>query len=365
MQRDSSKNKFGRGKVLIIVFVWILLFAIPLLFGQFPNGINWKHIGKIWTEYGFVFLVFLINRLVLIPHLFFKGKKVGYFISISVLIIIIVSVVYVRTQRNQAQTNRLPGPPPFEQFENPPIRQPRTVGMQARPLVPAYANLLILTILLIGFDSGLLFFGKWMQSEQNKLKAEKESIKNKMDFLQTQISPHFFMNTLNNIHALVDIDTEEAKASIIKLSQLMDYMLYESQTTEVPLKQEMDFICSYVALMKLRFTDDVDIQLNIPNELPNVTIPPLLTIAFIENAFKYGISYTKTSFIHMHIQVDEEHYFMHVQNSIRPDKEERKNSGIGIENTRHRLDLIYGDRYSLAIHNENNAIFDVKLTLPL
>lgn len=359
----KSKDRIGREQILIIAFVWLLLFAIPILFGK-TNRMRWNHIIHIWTEYLFVFIIFLINRLLLIPQLFFKGKKVAYFIAIIAIITLSTTTIYVRSKNNQPLVTQTIREFPPLQPQQPPVFRPDIQDRIQPEFIPPYGNLLMLTILLIGFDSGLLFFSKWTQSEQNKLKVEKESIKNKMDFLQTQISPHFFMNTLNNIHALVDIDTEEAKAAIIKLSQLMDYMLYESQTSGVALTHEMDFIKSYIELMKLRFTDDVGIAMDIPSVLPDVKIPPLLSISFIENAFKHGISYESQSFVNISLYTDDKNLTFNIKNSVHSAKDKKKNSGIGIENARKRLDLIYGNNYVLNISSNENT-YNVNLIIPV
>lgn len=367
------KHRAGSLQFLLIILVWLLLFIIPLLFGDFTNGIKWDHIFKVWREYSFLFVIFLANHFVLMPYLFFREKRSLYFASIISLILLFSAFLYFgqfnapEPQLSEfAPPHMGPGGPRDDPFNDPFIGPKMGPEMQGpREFIPPYANLFIMSILLIGFDSGLLFFSKWMKSEQNKLEAEKESIKSKMAFLQNQVSPHFFMNTLNNIHALVDIDKEEAKESIIKLSRMMDYMLYESQTSSIALKQEIDFIKSYVDLMKLRFTNDVDILLEISADLPPVKVPPLLTISFIENAFKYGVSYESPSFIHIYLDVSDNQLSFRVINSVHPGKEKRKNSGIGIQNTRSRLDLIYDNNYDLIINNENNRIFDVKLNIPL
>jgi LytS/YehU family sensor histidine kinase len=299
------------------------------------------------------------------PQLFFKGSRGLYFTAIISIIIFSSAIFYITQELPNSGTIEFP-PPPHE---------PRSIAFEQpslepgpREFIPPYANLLIMSILILGFDSGIIFFSKWMRAEQNKLKAEKESIENKMAFLQNQISPHFFMNTLNNIHALVDIDTGEAKEAIIKLSQMMDYMLYESQTAKISLKQEIEFINSYVDLMKLRFTDDVEVRVQMPDNIPMVKMPPLLTISFIENAFKYGVSYEAPSFIHINIEIDDDQTrlaFM-VHNTIHSANEKKKNSGIGLQNARNRLDLIYGKNYQLTINNnENDHIFEVNLNIPL
>ncbi|MGQ1891504.1 sensor histidine kinase [Thermophagus sp. OGC60D27] len=361
--KKKTGNKEGSLPLLLTAAVWLLMFVIPLLFGDFTNGIKWDHILKIWKEYSVLFLIFLVNRFALMPRLFFKGRRTLYFVSILGIILISSALLYwVQIHPHHPELLPLmdpPGPGP-EAF-----RQPSPLPMP-REFIPPYANLFIMSILFIGFDSGILFFSKWMHAEQNKLKAEKESIENKMAFLQNQISPHFFMNTLNNIHALIDIDTEEAKEAVIKLSKMMDYMLYESQTAKISLQKEMDFINSYVDLMKLRFTDDVEIMVNQPKVVPPVKIPPLLTISFIENAFKYGISYESHSFIHIDIETDDKQLSFSVKNSTHPHTAKKRSSGIGIANARNRLDLIYGKDYRLSIRNdEKDHSFNVDLKIPL
>ncbi len=403
------KNKIERVQFLLPLMVWLLLFSIPLLFNENSESITWEHIFRIWKEYLILMVLFLINRFILMPYLFFKDKRKLYFISISSIIVLLAFGLYLfrpngmTPQMHEPQhigrngnlrpdingEKERPAPrnqegnlrPPMGREGNlqshigrqrelqPPINKEGNnqlpMNMGPREPIPPFANIIILGILLIGFDSGLLFFGKWMQSKQNQLSAEKENIKNKMAFLQNQVSPHFFMNTLNNIHALVDIDKEEAKEAIIKLSQMMDYMLYETQRSTSTLQQEIDFIQSYVELMKLRYTDDIDIKFEIPKTIPTVQIPPLLTISFIENAFKYGISYEKPSFIHIMMDITNNKFYFSIKNNIHSFQKKKKNSGIGIENTKHRLDLIFGKNYDLNIENKDNTTFEVKLNFPL
>jgi hypothetical protein len=355
------KNNIERVQLLLVVLVWLLLFAIPILFGESTDQINWHHIFKIWKEYSILFIIFLVNRYILMPYLFLKEQQISYFISITGIIILFSTLLFILQYTDRpAQPLDITLLPAGESQQ--PLGPPEEHG--PREFIPPYANLLIMSVLLIGFDSGLIFFSKWMVSKQNKLKAERESIANKMAFLKNQISPHFFMNTLNNIHALIDIDTEEAKDAIIKLSQMMDYMLYESQSQGISLKQEMDFTRSYVELMKLRITDKVDLKLEIPETLPQVKIPPLLTISFIENAFKYGVSYQSPSFIHIAVNVSPNRFVFMVENRIHQDIKQSKNSGIGIENTRKRLELLFGNNYELHI-DKHDDIFKVNLVFPI
>ena len=351
----------GRIQFILITLVWLLILTVPILFGEFKNGINWIHILKIWKEYSVVFVIFLINHFVLLPFLFFKGKRTYYALSISGLVVLLTAILYLSDGMHKIPQNR-PMMPPLHSESEHMLPPPRDGGRES---IPAYANLFIISILLIGFDTGLVFSMKWMQAEQNKLKIEKENVENKMAFLQNQISPHFFMNTLNNIHALVDISSEEAKDAIIKLSEMMSYMLYDSQTEKIALKKELEFIKSYVDLMKLRFTKDVQIILDIPNDIPNVRIPPLLTISLIENAFKHGISYEESSFIHIKYQIDENNLLFKIENSNHAKSDKIKNAGIGIANTCNRLNLIYKDKHMLTINQLPVNIFSVTLNIPI
>jgi len=359
--RKFLKHNLERVQLLLVVLVWLLLFAVPILFGESTDRINWDHIFNIWKEYSILLLIFLINRFILMPYLFFKNKWNAYFLSI-IGIIALFSGLFFFLYHSGQPSQSLDLPTPQAGGNHPAFGPP--MGPGPREFIPPFANLVIMSVLLIGFDSGLMFFSKWMVSEQKKLKVERESIANKMAFLQNQISPHFFMNTLNNIHALIDIDTEEAKAAIIKLSQMMDYMLYESQSQGISVKKEMEFIESYVELMKLRMTDDIDLKMEMPVILPKVKIPPLLTIAFIENAFKYGVSYDRPSFIHIKINISDNRFIFNVQNRIHPEIKRNKNSGIGIANTQKRLELLFGNAYKLNI-DKNDDIFKVNLTIPI
>ncbi|WP_347840812.1 histidine kinase [uncultured Draconibacterium sp.] len=356
----KPNTNFSRVQFQIMLFIWLLIFAIPLLAGDTSNGIAWEHISKIWTEYGFVFVVFLINHYLLFPQ-FLKGRRILYFVSVFCILVLLVLVSYFfgNTDAPPADAMQAMRPPGEGPLGPPPH------GKGPREFIPPSGNLLIISILMIGFDAGLSFAGKWLQAEQNKIILEKENVENKMAFLQNQVSPHFFMNTLNNIHALVDINTEEAKEAIIRLSNMMAYMLYESQTDKISIQKEIDFVKSYVELMKLRFSEEVDINVEIPEKLPEIAIPPLLTISFIENAFKHGVSYEEPSFIHIKYVFKKDHLYFELKNSNHSKQEKNANSGIGLENARKRLALIYTTNYELNINQPDNKVFSVSLKLPL
>ena len=172
------------------------------------------------------------------------------------------------------------------------------------------------------------------------------------------------MNTLNNIHALVDINTEEAKESIIQLSKLMRHLLYDSEIDKISLQKEFSFIKNYVDLMKLRFSDKVEIVLNLPDQISDKSIPPLLFTSFVENAFKHGISYEQPSFIHISFTVTDKILTFELTNSNPKNETADESSGIGIENSRKRLDLLYGKNYILKTEDKDDK-YSIQLSLPI
>ena len=171
------------------------------------------------------------------------------------------------------------------------------------------------------------------------------------------------MNTLNNIHALIDLDTEKAKETVLELSKMMRYVLYDATQPTLPLAKEIAFLDNYIGLMKLRYTDQVEIGVSLPEEIPNIQIPPLLFISFLENAFKHGISYRRKSFIHLSMEVKENEIECLVINSSFNNATEQ-HKGIGLENVKKRLRLLYDNDYTLDIQSENNE-YRVLLIIPI
>ncbi len=368
----------------ISVVFWILLLASPLLFKKFEQDFEWQHIFRVWISFLPYMALYLLNRFVFLPFFFFRSLRWQYFLSNTILIIALASFFNLYkpdvfmpfgqkkpTEIMPIHGDPRPGPgsgelPPRLRENLPPLRSgERLPPVQSPPKqLPPFLSFIVVSILIIGFDTGLIISVKWTQSEQKRVRAEKESVESQLVFLQNQISPHFFMNTLNNIHALIDIDTNEAKESIIKLSKLMRHMLYDSQVERISLKKEIEFIQNYVELMRLRFSQKVKITLHIPDQISNKTIPPLLVTSFVENAFKHGISFQSLSFIDIHFSEEPKQLSFIIRNSNPGIIKDEGPSGIGIENSRKRLDLIYGSSYTLEI-SENASDFIVNLKIPV
>ena len=171
------------------------------------------------------------------------------------------------------------------------------------------------------------------------------------------------MNTLNNIYALIGIDTPKAREAVMKLSKLMRYMLYGNEDGKVKLSKEFEFIQSYVDLMRLRFADESVIKLSLPERYQDVRTPALLFISYIENAFKYGASYENECSIRISFAVENGFICFHCQNIKQPVANAEK-GGLGLENSKSRLDLLFGSNYTLNI-NSNTEVFSVNLKIPV
>jgi LytS/YehU family sensor histidine kinase len=217
-----------------------------------------------------------------------------------------------------------------------------------------------------GANSMIKLYYRAIITDQRVTMLERENIESQMQYLMYQINPHFLMNTLNNIHALIDFDRDMARNSVMVLSRMMRHVLYDSGEKETTLDKEVEFVKNYIELMRIRFIDDVEISFNHPDEnlCRKISLPPLLIIVLIENAFKHGISYNKNSFININIFVDKNELTCVVANS-RHYSQSKEHSGIGLNNITKRLDLLFGNRYLLDIDDKDQSRYIVKLVIPV
>ncbi len=205
-----------------------------------------------------------------------------------------------------------------------------------------------------------------IQNENKHKEIEKARLDTELAFLKNQISPHFFFNSLNNIYALIAIDGEQAQQAVEKLSGLMRYLIYESDTKLIALQKEFEFTQNYIDLMEHRLSSKVKLEVDIAYNSPVIKIPPLIFIPFIENAFKHGISYRERSFITILLHTEKENIVFECTNSIpqKASSEHPPEGGVGISNIKKRLELIYGELAELNIRSEGN-IYRVSLIIPL
>ena len=204
-------------------------------------------------------------------------------------------------------------------------------------------------------------------SEKQKKALENERLNAELNFLKLQINPHFLFNTLNSIYSQAHLKSEQTEYSILKFSQIMRYVLYDSTTEKIPLKRDLEYIRNYIDLQKLRISKNITIQYEVTGVTSDLLIAPLLLITFIENAFKHGISYSSPSAIDIKIGVTGTDLTLTVGNTIIPKSEpagESTGGGVGLVNARRRLDVLYPGRYLLDI-SDNSSIYVVNLKITL
>ena len=380
--------KQSRQENITYVVVWGLLFAAPLLslyirtVNDTDLTFNWLEVFLVWRKFALYLLLFLIHNIFLAPLLIYKQRRITY--TSIVVAVLIAFTVYQCNSRPDLKERK--GPiPPMEQFdrhqlphfdEEPPQfdeappefdKHPRLreLRRQSPPPIVGERDILAIVVLILMFGANLGVKGYFRSREDRKRLAEleKQNLEQQLEYLRYQINPHFFMNTLNNIHALVDIDPAKAQETIVELSKMMRFVLYEGDKQGVPLTKEMEFIRTYVKLMQLRYTDKVHITLDVPSEVPEQSIPPLMLISFIENAFKHGISYQHDSFIEIKVSLEDEKLCFLCRNS-KADMPNQEKGGVGLANVRKRLNLLYGRNYSLRIHDVAD-VYSVELNIPL
>ena len=363
-----------------------MLFMAPIL-SFYVRSINddhftfeWSEVWFIWPKFGVFLLLFLIHNFLLAPLLVHAHKRILYF-STSLCIVALFTFYQCNTRPDEfkrhhhhwAEHRMEPrgDRPDFEHRDGEdPFDAPRKPQHFRRHQGPPPAIIgehdiisVVILILMFGANLGIKGYYKHRQDQRKLESLQKENLKHQLEYLKYQINPHFFMNTLNNIHALVDIDPEKAKSTIVELSKMMRFILYEGDKNGVPLHRECEFIRTYITLMRLRYTDKVKIHVDLPHELPDKTVPPLMLISFIENAFKHGISYQHDSFIEIKMEVNKGQLHFTCHNS-KADKPNEEKGGIGLANVRQRLRLLYDSNFTLNIQ-DNPDTYNVELTIPL
>jgi hypothetical protein len=351
----------------LYAIILVAALCIPFFLGVYTN-FGWTGVWFDWVRLLPFVLIFLVNNFLLLPRLLFRDKYLWYILTciLSVIVVVYLSGFLLEAARpelmslqNMTPRGNMPPPP----FGNP---NPQA-GFMVKPVHPFFHfGRALIAILLIGFNSGTKTFVRWNEERVRQADRERQYLYTELAFLKHQISPHFFMNTLNNIHSLIDIDVEKAKDAVVRLSRLMRYLLNEAEVQKVSLKKEIEFIESYIDLMRLRYDDDV---LTVDAEYPAITkdiiVPSFLFVSFIENAFKHGVD----AHVHSVIRIRFVHENGRLIFTVGNKKSEAvasilEPSGIGLENVKKRLDLIYKDDYKLEVRS-TNEIYETYLNIPV
>ncbi|MEO8473532.1 MAG: histidine kinase [Chryseolinea sp.] len=233
-----------------------------------------------------------------------------------------------------------------------------------RPGRPVYFTI-INFLLVFGLSTALRLTGDRVQFERERKESETENLKSELSLLRSQVSPHFMFNVLNNLAALARKKSDLIEPVIIQLSHLMRYMLYDSGEKRVSIEKETEYLTSYIDLQKLRFGNDVKIEFSVDTSKANMPIEPMLLIPFVENAFKHGIGMVSDPTIKIELSTTENELLFSVRNKFSPYAGTKDpGSGIGIQNVRRRLDLLYKDMYNLSIYDVDQwFVAELKLIL--
>jgi hypothetical protein len=347
-------------EILIYVLVWALVFSVPYFSERASGHLDWSGIAGHWLNLSGFLIIFLANVYILVPRLLFKKRYLNYFILIAVLILLVIAakiIIHPAFLQNVG---------PDMNFSTDGFRQPDLNSPNSKPPLMVFADNLIICLLIVGAGTTIKLMSKWLSEERLRKDAEKEQLKTSLALLRHQVSPHFFMNTLNNIHSLIEINSEKAQDAVVRLSTLMRYLLYDSAQNTIELKKEIEFINSFISLMQLRHSDEVEVTVKIPEQVPDIKIPPMLFISLLENAFKHGVNYPLKSFIYFEIQISSAFLTCIIKNSKHkvPAKYHGEYSGIGLDNIKESLKLLYEENFQLNIRDKESE-FEVDLKIPI
>lgn len=350
-----SKTKNLKRTFLLHSFIWIFFICfglIPFFQSQYLFGIDFL------VEWISFIILFYANYFYLIPKFIYKKK---YFLYIGLIFGIIISFAYIKYHFFIPDFQEPKPPKIFDNLGNEII-----VNKMHFKEPPLFFKVVLLfpyiTIVFISLTIRTL--SEYYINQKNILIAETERKTTELIYLRKQINPHFLFNSLNSIYSLANKKSDLVTDAIVTLSELMRYMLYETNNKSVLLEKEINYIKNYIDLQKLRLNDIENIHLNIHGNTQNKFIEPLLLISFIENAFKYGTDYRGASHVKIKIVIKDNTLDFFVENKVEKTNLDTENSGIGISNIESRLQLLYPNAHTLII-TEERSIYSVFLSLKL
>lgn len=337
-------------QVLIHLVGSVGFLALPFLFmsqTRVPMQSYFNPLGiKDILNYVLLVLFFYLNYYLLIPSLYFKKKYLSFFMVVGLAF---VAIIYL--------PDLLVSSPPPKSF---PVNAPSFPG----PPPPSphgdslFTQHLFLFLIVFFFSLVLRISNQWRQTEREKLNAE-------LSYLKAQINPHFLFNTLNSIYSLAIEKSDHTATAVVKLSGMMRYVLSESANDFVPLTKEIDYIQNYIELQQIRFGDSISLSFGVNGVANGKKITPLILIPFVENAFKHGVNAEEYSLINIQLDMHEKELQLKVfNNKVTVKLSEENKSGLGIDNTKNRLNLLYPERHSLTIEDAKDS-YSVILTMTL
>ena len=330
------------------VALWAFLFLSPLTYWR-GTGIKFVQYLMYCMQPLMLMIIFYANYLYLAPRFFVAGKH-RYDLLIN---LVMITTFGIALHYWTDYANNLYG-----------------VHVRFDDAISDVTNILrdcLNFAIFAGGSTALALARKWFTADQKLQESEAARAKAELYNLRSQITPHFLLNTLNNISALTAINQERAQDAIQQLSKMLRHLLYDNQESSVALSDELQFFENYISLMKIRLSANVEVTFAHNVEMPGVRIAPLIFISLIENAFKHGISPTEQSFVHIEINATDHDINCRIENSNHPkSNQDRSGHGIGLNQVQRRLDLAYPNHYKwVKGTNEDGTIYTSAIHIDL
>lgn len=337
--------------IIAHIAAWACFFALPYLV-FFPRMLDANFsmsdhmIASIICNNLFLVFFYYLNTLVLIPKLLMKEKWLIYTLTMFCFLAMYLYVPkYIATWI---------APPEIRNFPTNTAGRgrPRT-GSSRRSFVDFFNIAIFLLVFTVGTCISVI--QRWLQTEETRKETESQKLQTELSFLKSQINPHFFFNTLNNIYSLAVVRSDKTAPAVMKLSSIMRYILTETTQEHVALHNEVDFIKNYIELQQVRLTEKTTVAFSTDGLIDEKLVAPLVFIPFVENAFKYGISTKSVSHIEIKIAATPKSITFFSSNFIVPSENNMlENTGIGINNVKRRLELMYPGKYTLTNEIKDN-----------
>ena len=359
MMNLQKKKKILQLIAHIMGWVFFFIFMLP------ENNIRQKEFLFFFGNALLLMGYFYLNLHILVPRML-SNKRVIAFIAVTLLFFFLFCFV-LPSQIHHFSTSGRPPSMPFHKRSlyipsqdisliNEMISRLRMFNMRLHN--PTFHFLLIFII-----STGLKILTQLFREQQQSLELEKSRVQVELSFLKSQIHPHFLFNSLNNIYFMALSKDDKAPKTILSLSNFLRFVITESDSSHISMEKEIKMLDEYLDLQGLRTTEKFELIYSKEGDFEKYSIMPLTFIAFVENAFKYGISTHTNCFIHIKIKMENGTLTFFCDNSIMPNvKDISRSSGVGLENIKKRLELAYPNRYSLKI-SEDSSAFHVKLKI--
>jgi two-component system LytT family sensor kinase len=318
------------------ILFWICAISFFVFIGHSNGKLSFQHVLIVWALYGLINIsLFYLNFLLFIP--LFLNKKRYYLYA---LIVIITIVIYGLGKYSVGLL-----------FEKDVLVR---FNGKVEQFIPYFLNTVFTSIVFLFLSFVLKLGVDWVLNERIQRDLENQRLSAELAFLKSQINPHFLFNSLNSIYSLAYQKSDTTPEAILKLSEIMRYMLYECNDNKVDLARELQYLQNFIDLQKIRFGNKAYIDFKIEGKVRNQKIVPLMLIAFIENAFKHGIANDTLSPIRLLITLDDEHLHFYIQNKKHNNNRDSI-GGIGLNNVKRRLDLLYPGKYNLDIRDQTDT----------